>query len=532
MGYLISPTESADQTVSGDIQLQLVGQIGAGGMGTVWKTVVVKGLENPAEYVAAKFLRKKTSTETDASAPISSSVGMTERFRREQIVMSRLGVHPGFIKFLAGGRTIDGRLFFLTEYHPGISLEAHINDLCSKQDLLINGRHYGTEELKKPYLGEPLVSLKFAITVMLAILEALEYLHTIGLDDSGNPVTHRDLKPGNIMLVLKDGMPTLVKILDFGIAKVANHREAGLQTLTVERSIIGTLHCMAPEQVRADSVGPWTDVFAAGMVFLELLTGVRACASMGSVGKQLFYIVTHKFHDPGLYALGIPQALRNIVIKATQNDPSKRYKHGGEMLADLRKAAIQLFGADFLQSVEQTLYGVHVPPQPLRVSPLPVPAMPDPPSVRIPSDRSFPKSSRLRSVLLPTTVLILGFSFTYLIGSLVFGTNKQTASSVRESSDQVMNMDTPSSHQSNAPAVQPSGNIQTLQENPAYKLGKRLMGMENYSKAIESFSTALTTTKESSEIHERIATCYAKIGNAAKAKEHAALAQSLKAKKR
>ena len=102
---------------------------------------------------------------------------------------------------------------------------------------------------------------------MRQILRALEHAHAAG-------VVHRDLKPENIMLVERDGQRDVVKILDFGIAKVTQPQSAG-EALTQAGVIFGTPEYLSPEQALGEAVDARADIYAAGIILYEMLAGRR-----------------------------------------------------------------------------------------------------------------------------------------------------------------------------------------------------------------------------------------------------------------
>lgn len=183
--------------------------------------------------------------------------------------------------------------------------------------------------------GEPLDKAaqrigQFPVEDVLAIGsqlgEALKYAHGVG-------VVHRDIKPSNIMLA-SDGRS--IKILDFGIARVA---EADTEAETLKTQIgqvVGTPRYMSPEQALGGAVDGRSDLFSSGVVLYELITGQRAFA--GKSAATLALQITQ--HDPrpiGELAPDCPRGLEFIIGKLLAKKPEKRFAHGGELAAALRK---------------------------------------------------------------------------------------------------------------------------------------------------------------------------------------------------
>jgi tetratricopeptide (TPR) repeat protein/predicted Ser/Thr protein kinase len=200
-------------------QLEIIGLLGKGGMGAVYKA------RQPAldRFVALKILPP-----TAAEGP-----GFSERFSREARALARLN-HANIVAVHDFGR-VDGFAFFVMEYVDGLNL----------RQLEQAGR----------------LSPREALQIVPQICAALQFAHDEG-------IVHRDIKPENI-LIDKKGR---VKIADFGIAKIMGH-EAGVG-VTETKHTIGTPHYMAPEQVeKPETVDHRADIYSLGVVFYEMLTG-------------------------------------------------------------------------------------------------------------------------------------------------------------------------------------------------------------------------------------------------------------------
>lgn len=156
--------------------------------------------------------------------------------------------------------------------------------------------------------------------------EALKYAHGIG-------VVHRDIKPSNIMLA-PDGRS--IKILDFGIARVAE-ADSDAETLKTQiGQVLGTPRYMSPEQALGGAVDGRSDLFSTGVVLYELITGQRAFA--GKSAATLALQITQTDPRPiGELAPDCPRGLEFIVGKLLAKKPEKRFADGGELAAALRK---------------------------------------------------------------------------------------------------------------------------------------------------------------------------------------------------
>ena len=159
--------------------------------------------------------------------------------------------------------------------------------------------------------------LNEAVSVAADVLRGLAYAHSKG-------IIHRDIKPANILLT-SEGQ---AKIADFGVARPLH------SSLTATRSLVGTPNYMSPEQVRTTPVSPRSDLFSAGVVMYELLTGVKPFGSPDLSG--ILYNVVN--HDPALASEvnpAVPEALAKIVAKLLEKRPEDRYGSAAEALAEL-----------------------------------------------------------------------------------------------------------------------------------------------------------------------------------------------------
>ena len=200
-------------------QLEIVEQIGHGGMGVVYKARQTE-LDR---IVALKILRPN----------ISNEASFAERFQREARALAKLN-HPNIITVFDFGRK-DGLFFFIMEYVDGTNL-----------------RHVERTGQLSP---------QEALCIVPQVCSALQYAHD-------NGVVHRDIKPENI-LITKSGD---VRIADFGLAKLAGIKDQA--PLTGTWQVMGTPHYMAPEQFeKPTTVDHRADIYSLGVVIYELLTG-------------------------------------------------------------------------------------------------------------------------------------------------------------------------------------------------------------------------------------------------------------------
>ena len=257
---------------------RIIKQIGRGGMADVY---LAKDLILDGEEVAVKVLR--TNYQTD---PIAVA-----RFQREARAMADLD-HPHIVRITDIGEE-DGQQYLAMEYVAGLDLKRYIKE------------HY-------PLSNEE------AVRIMGQILLAMRLAHTKG-------IVHRDLKPQNILLT-PDGT---AKVTDFGIAVAFAET-----SLTQTNSMLGSVHYLSPEQARGSKATVQSDIYAMGIIFYEMLTG-----HIPYDGDSAVTIALQHFQKPLPSVIAenpsVPQALENVVIKATAKKLTDRYQSVSEMYVDL-----------------------------------------------------------------------------------------------------------------------------------------------------------------------------------------------------
>ena len=183
------------------------------------------------------------------------------------------------------------------------------------------------QDLAKRMRAEPLLTLEQKIDIIAELCTGLHFAHEQG-------VIHRDVKPANIWLV-PDGS---VKLLDFGIAKFSS------STMTRQGSVLGSISYMPPEQINGLEVDGRADVFAAGVVLFELLTGKKPFA-----GDSPTAVLARIMDDEPVRGQDLPPDLPKplvaAVLKALQKDREKRYRHAADFGADLRLVRSAVVGS-------------------------------------------------------------------------------------------------------------------------------------------------------------------------------------------
>jgi serine/threonine protein kinase len=277
-------------SVVGD-RYRVVSRIGVGGMGAVYRAEHTMMRRDLAIKVLLPELGGKDE--------------FARRFEREAESASRLQ-HPNIIAVTDFGRTTEGRLFLAMEFLAGESLSSVI-------------------------AAGPLPRER-ALKIVRQILRGLEHAHGAG-------VVHRDLKPDNIMLIERDGQPDVVKILDFGIAKVTepvSGNGPGGNALTQAGVIFGTPEYLSPEQALGEVVDARADIYAAGVILYEMLAGRRPFESEDKVK----IISMHLAHAPPRIrevssTVDVPAALEQVVLQALEKSRENRFANAVAFLQAL-----------------------------------------------------------------------------------------------------------------------------------------------------------------------------------------------------
>ena len=257
---------------------RILKSIGRGGMADVY---LANDLILDNERVAIKVLRTNYQTDQVAVA----------RFQREARAMAELS-HPNIVAIRDIGEE-DGQQFLVMEYVDGSDLKKYIQDHAplSNQDV---------------------------VRIMGEVLSAMTLAHQKG-------IIHRDLKPQNVLLT-KDGR---AKVTDFGIAVAFAET-----SLTQTNSMLGSVHYLSPEQARGSKATIQSDIYAMGIMLFEMLTG-----HIPYDGDSAVTIALQHFQKPLPSILAenrnVPQALENVVIRATAKKLENRYNSTLEMSRDL-----------------------------------------------------------------------------------------------------------------------------------------------------------------------------------------------------
>ena len=298
----------ADATIAGEILVDpLVGQtlddkyrleerLGVGGMGTVYRARHLL-IDRP---VAVKVLNPRFVEDEAAQT----------RFRREAKAAGRLQ-HPNAVTVTDFGQTSDGYVYIVMELLEGQTLR----DVLAKEAPLDTAR---------------------AVSLMLQAAAAVAAAHEAG-------IIHRDLKPANIFIVQRSEVPAVVKVLDFGIAKLAADSldEDDLTTLTLVGAMIGTPRYMSPEQCDGAELTPAADVYSLGVILYEMLSGAVPFS-----GATPLAIAMRHFSEPPRspreIVSSIPLELEKVVLHALEKRPEDRPANAAEFRNELFATAERL----------------------------------------------------------------------------------------------------------------------------------------------------------------------------------------------
>jgi serine/threonine protein kinase len=298
----------ADSTVAGNIAIdpligrtldekyRLVERLGTGGMGTVYRATHLL-IDRP---VAIKVLNPRFVEDEAAQA----------RFRREARAAGRLQ-HSNAVAVTDFGSTSDGFVYIVMELLEGRTLR----DLLAREAPLDTAR---------------------AVSIMLQISAAVAAAHEAG-------IIHRDLKPANIFIVQRKDAPPFVKVLDFGIAKLAADTidDDDPKTLTAVGVMIGTPKYMSPEQCDGGPLTPASDVYSLGIILYEMLTGTTPFTGTSPLAIALKHS-TEDPRPPREWVVTIPPAIEALVLGALEKKPEDRPQNAAEFRRELYATADQL----------------------------------------------------------------------------------------------------------------------------------------------------------------------------------------------
>ena len=282
-GVSKAPEGLLGQTI--DQRYRVEALLGEGGMGLVYRVTHTRLNKS----LAIKVLRRENTRDPEVLA----------RFRREAESASGIG-NQHIVDISDFGELNDGSTYFVMECLEGL-------DLIDAIDV---ARRMPEER---------------AVHIAIQICRALGAAHDAG-------IVHRDLKPENVFLIQRNETEDFVKVLDFGIAKVAN----GPKRLTRDGEVLGTPHYMSPEQCEGDGVDHRTDIYALGVLLYEMVTGHvphDADTMMGILTKQMYEDPI----PPKVRAPQVSEELEQLIMRCLEKKPEQRYQTMHSIEADLQR---------------------------------------------------------------------------------------------------------------------------------------------------------------------------------------------------
>lgn len=257
--------------------------LGRGGMGAVYLAEHVL-MHKP---VAMKVLRPEMTALADSVA----------RFEREAVASAMIE-HPNVVNATDFGRLDNGSYYLVLAYVNGVSL---------------------SRALRAGAFTE-----KRTLDIMLQIADALAAAHAVG-------IVHRDLKPDNVMLVPREDGTELVKVLDFGIAKIQGKGRGESTQLTQAGTIFGTPDYMSPEQACGKPVDSRADLYALGVILYEMLAGEPPF-----VADEILVVLTkHLTEPPPPLPVSVSPGVAELVRDLLAKDPEDRVQSAADLVERL-----------------------------------------------------------------------------------------------------------------------------------------------------------------------------------------------------
>ncbi len=272
-----------------DDRYEVLEFIGAGGMGTVYKTLE----RDLGRLVAVKLLHHSFASDPEDLM----------RFEREGHILSSLH-HSNIIVLY--------RFAVWKKQYPYIAME-----------------FVGGKSLRQLLDEEEKLDWQRVLPIACQICQALDHAHS-------NSVIHRDIKPGNIILA-NDQVRERVKLVDFGLARLLTSFERIGQQLTSTGALIGTGEYMSPEQCVGTKAGATTDVYALGCVLYECLSGVKPFQAENNIG--LLHLHVNQAPVSLSQLVSLPPGLEDVILNALEKESDDRYQSMKEFQTDLLRVA-------------------------------------------------------------------------------------------------------------------------------------------------------------------------------------------------
>jgi serine/threonine protein kinase len=285
-----TPTSKGPLSI-GDLvsdRYEVLAHIGSGGMGEVYKVLD----RSTQSLYALKMI----------SPHLADQKTLAKRLEHEAQAARTL-VHGNIVTVYDVGKSYDGAPYLIMDYIEGDSLEELL-----KQEVVLTPER--------------------ALTISLQIAEALVHA-------AQKEVVHRDLKPSNVLMTKTPAGTDMVKIVDFGIAKVSDQDTADKTKLTQAGELLGTPLYMSPEQCTGEELDARSDIYSFGCIMYELLTGKSPYAAE----NQVKVILKHLSDDPPPLptGAGISADLKAVVMRCLEKYRADRYQSAVELHIDLER---------------------------------------------------------------------------------------------------------------------------------------------------------------------------------------------------
>ena len=261
--------------------------LGRGGMGVVYKVEHAR----IGKLMALKLLTGELTRDTALMA----------RFQREALMASKLS-HANTVQVFDYG-SAEGLTYLAMEYLAG-------------------------QDLSRPLKHGP-ISASRTTKIMIQVCSSLNEAHEHG-------IVHRDLKPENVFLLKGSSGDDIVKVLDFGLAKLRESSE--LAEVTTSGSVVGTPYYMSPEQVRGEAVDARSDIYSLGAVLYKCLTGNPPFDAQTPMGILTLHLTEEPVPPCDAFPrLSIPREMSDVVMKALAKDPNQRF----QTVRELQRALVE-----------------------------------------------------------------------------------------------------------------------------------------------------------------------------------------------
>lgn len=391
-------------------RFQLDEKIDEGGTADIW---LATDLSVPQDSPKSKVVVKAVRSDCISRAVTSKdqrhyAERLIERLERECTFHRELSPNRNIVQFLASGKLPSGNPYIAMEHLSGKPLLYLIHRSAAKHGIMRvhmeDGKRCAVRIDPTDCDGiiseESVMEEKDIRKIFEGVLRALAHLHA-------NGVTHRDLKPDNIIILSEPNDPESIagaKILDFGLAKasaeVLDLFRAEKQ-LTEEGYVLGTPTYMPIEQFNdCSQSGPQADVYAAGIILFEAITGLKPYTNCSQYLQVYQAVQEAVSFDPAKYVRNLPHGLREVVMKATQRAKEDRYANAFEMLNAFRSVRWPKLNLRPTSGAKSRLSGPKRPPLPPRPKPKSDP--PPPPSRRKqdpPAEPSAPELEVISEIL-------------------------------------------------------------------------------------------------------------------------------------